>query len=70
MTYYVGLTKYGRICFRSAIRPTEWTHGKQYLAVIGPFRTKRAAIWAESQEFNPHFQNVNDAERISASCAD
>ena len=33
---------------------------------IGPFRTKRAAKWAEEYgQSNPHFQHVNDAERLS-----
>jgi hypothetical protein len=37
-----------------------------YAAVIGPFRTKRAALWAEKYgSMNPHFQHVEDAERIS-----
>ena len=37
-----------------------------YQAVIGPFRTKRAALWSEKYGFNnPHFQTVNDAERLS-----
>jgi hypothetical protein len=38
-----------------------------YLYVIGPFKTKRAAKWAEKYgHLNPHFQHVNDAERIAA----
>ncbi len=35
-------------------------------AVIGPFRTKRAALWAEKYgRSNPHFQHVDDAERLA-----
>lgn len=40
-------------------------HGA-YFALTGPFRTKRAALWAEKYgRNNPHFQCVADAERIS-----
>ena len=65
MNWYVGLaaTTYALIAFRASATPTE-TSG--YLAVIGPFRTKRAALWAEKYgSNNPHFQHVNDAERLS-----
>lgn len=49
--------------FRSSITPTRDTHG--YAAVIGPFRTRRAALWAEKYgRGNPHFQHVKDAERL------
>ena len=47
MKWYVGLavTTYALIAFRASSTPTE---ASGYLAVIGPFRTKRAALWAES----------------------
>ena len=62
--YYVGLSK-GRLrsIFRSPIEPTEETHGSLYLAVIGPFRTKRGAVYmADYGEGNPHLQTVSQAE--------
>jgi len=65
MNWYVGLavTTYALIAFRASATPTE---ASGYLAVIGPFRTKRAALWAEKYgSNNPHFQHVNDAERLS-----
>ena len=38
----------------------------RYTCVVGPFKTKRAALWAEKHGYNnPHFQHVNDAERLS-----
>lgn len=55
-----------RIAFQSASTPTAHSHGGQYLACIGPFRTKRAALWAVNQGTNPHFRHVRDAERIAA----
>ena len=46
--------------------PTEQTHGKTFSYVVGPFKTRRAQKWAASCGFNnPHFQHVEDAERIS-----
>ena len=71
--WYVGLMANGkRRAFQSTVVPTDSSvdkygelHSKWYGAVIGPFQTKRAALWAESQGSNPHFQTVADAERIS-----
>lgn len=55
------------VYFQSIDTPTEASHGHLYGAVVGPFRTVRAAMWAERYgNGNPHFQHVNDAERISA----
>jgi len=66
---YVGLKPIGdgkREVFRSAITPTEQTH-PQYTAVIGPFRTRRAADYmAHYGHLNPSCQCVADAERIAA----
>ncbi len=41
--YYVGYKLGIKTVFSSATVPTEETHGKLYAAVIGPFRTRRAA---------------------------
>jgi hypothetical protein len=41
---YVGKTRSGSFAtFRSAVVPTEETHGNAYRYAIGPFRTARAA---------------------------
>ena len=51
--------------FRSAETPTEESHGQEYLAVMGPFRTVAAAEFtAKHGRGNPHIQTVGDAERI------
>lgn len=64
--WYIGHTATALVAFQSPTNPTETTHGHLYRAVIGPFRTRRAAQWAEQYGFlNPHFQHVNDAERIA-----
>lgn len=64
--YYVGISDAKRRVFRSASVPERETHGSIYSAVIGPFRTKRAAkIMAEYGANNPHLQTVADAERIA-----
>jgi len=52
--------------FKSATKPTEATHGHQYLAVIGPFRTKAGAEFMANNGWNnPHCQCVADAERLA-----
>ena len=63
--WYVGLRSGKRFAFKADTDPTQATHGDRFDAVTGPFRTKRAAFWAVSQFNNPHFQTINDAERIS-----
>lgn len=64
---YVGLkVGGGREMFKSEMEPTQESHGSQYHAVIGPFKTDRAAkFMAEHGGNNPHLQSVKDAERIS-----
>jgi len=63
---YVGHLPDGRLeRFLSDVTPTLASHGHLYGAVIGPFRTARAARWAEKYgRDNPHFQCVRDAERL------
>lgn len=65
--WYVGLLKYPRReLFQSTIIPTEESHGYRYKAVIGPFRTKLAAvIMAKHGTGNPHIQHVADAEKLA-----
>lgn len=62
---YLGLKDGQRTMFRSADSPTEATHGHLYSAVVGPFRTKRAAILMRDCGNSPHIQSVHDAERIA-----
>jgi len=65
MKWYVGIAATTRayIAFRASDTPTE---ASGYLAVIGPFKTKRGALWAEKYgRSNPHFQHVDDAERYA-----
>jgi hypothetical protein len=52
--------------FRFHKTPTEANCGDLFLFAIGPFKTKRAAEWAAKYgKGNPHFQHVNDAERLA-----
>lgn len=64
---YLGLnaTRNTREIFRAASVPTFATH-PDYNAVIGPFRTKRGALFmARYGRSNPHCQCVADAERLA-----
>jgi hypothetical protein len=64
--WYVGVVKDHFEAFRSELTPTETKWGPVYRCVVGPFITKRAALWAEKYGFNnPHFQHVRDAERLA-----
>ena len=65
--YYVGCRHNGEYeIFRSVDTPLYVTHGKDYVLVIGPFRTKRGAVFmAEHGRGNPHLQTVADAERYA-----
>ena len=62
---YVGLKagEIGMEVFKSVEMPTKESH-PQYGAVIGPFRTKKAAVLTATSGNNPHIQCVADAERI------
>ena len=64
---WVGCAKVGHWeVFRFDETPTEDTHGDKYFAAIGPFRTKRGALFmATCGHNNPHCQCVADAERIA-----
>ena len=70
--WYVGCKTYRsgqtiRKAFKSETEPTQETHGLQYGAVWGPFRTRRGAEFGASWRAvnNPHVQSVADAERIA-----
>lgn len=64
MKWYVGHRNGTMECFKSESIPTFTSHGETYAAVIGPFRTKRGALWmaAYGRNGNPHCRNVSEAE--------
>lgn len=63
---YVGITLDQYEVFMSEAEPTEETYGHLYQAVVGPFRTVRAAKYmAKYGRGNPHLQTVAEAERIA-----
>jgi hypothetical protein len=66
MRWYVGVKGAARKAFKADVVPTRATHGDQFGAVIGPFRTKRGAMFAAAfGHNNPHFRTTADAERIA-----
>ena len=68
MRYYMGyrIDTGGREVFRAPSTPTALSHGDVYAAVVGPFRTKRGAVFmAMYGRNNPHIQTVADAERYA-----
>ena len=67
MKYYCGMKSVDKWeVFRCNESPTYATHGRHYLAVIGPFRTKRGAQFMADYGYNnPHLQTVTDAEIVA-----
>ena len=66
--FYVGLSASGslRRWLFNDVEPIKNNHGDQYVAIIGPFATKRGAIFMRDYgEGNPHCQTVSDAERLA-----
>jgi hypothetical protein len=52
--------------FRSAKTPTDESHGWQFAAVIGPFKTRLGAEFMRKYgRGNPHIQEVRDAEKLA-----
>jgi hypothetical protein len=71
MRYYVGLKFHTRELFKSELEPTEQSHGNLYNAVIGPFKTKRGAIFMRDHgQGNPHCRCVSEAEKLGKKYAD
>jgi hypothetical protein len=66
---YVGLTLDGtarRKVFACDFTPTEQSHGAEFGAVVGPFRTRRGAeFFAAYSRGNPHCLTVADAEKLA-----
>jgi len=55
-----------RDVFKARAIPTEQSHGAQYGACIGPFRTVRGArFMADYGRGNPHCYTVRDAEQLA-----
>ena len=64
---YIGWKQSGgREIFLHDWLPTEFSHGKTYYAVMGPFDTWAGARLAYDTYPNPHIQSVADAEKIAA----
>jgi hypothetical protein len=64
--WYVGHSHAGDCAFRYFMPPTHGSHGDNFFAVTGPFRTKRAATYmAKHGRNNPHCLTVSQAERIA-----
>jgi len=65
MDYILG--DYSYEAFTSAKTPEKGNSG--YCYVVGPFDTRRGALWVEKySKRNPHFGCVDDAERIALAC--
>ena len=65
MDYCTG--DYSYHAFTNATTPQKDDNGFTY--VVGPFDTRRGALWAEKYgKRNPHFGCVADAERIALTC--
>ena len=66
--WYVGVHRkepHNRSLFSHMGKPTEREY-PYFLAVIGPFRTKRGAEFMRDYgSNNPHCQTVEDAERLA-----
>jgi hypothetical protein len=68
--FYIGRKDGKQQIFKSETTPTQASHGHLYTSVMGPFRTKRGAMFQVAfGDGNPHVQHVRDAERIAKSLA-
>ena len=61
MPYFIGCNQGKMELFKSKTVPTEETHGHLYKATIGPFKTKRGAIFMLN---NPGVASVSEAEKL------
>lgn len=63
--WWVGCCGQERKAFKSTEEPTPEKY-EFIQAVIGPFKTKRAALWCEKYGFNnPHAQDVSSIEKLA-----
>ena len=54
------------LLIKSAITPTEQSHGAVFCSVMGPFVTKRAALfYVQHGQGNPHTCTVGECEAIA-----
>ena len=61
--WYIGHRGGIKEIFQAGSAPTEESHGHLYVAAIGPFRTKRAAIWG--CQYDAHWATIAEAERAA-----
>lgn len=62
MRFYIGVKQdYSREVFKAPTTPTETTHGALYLYAIGPFVTKRGALWGAQR--GAYWYTIAQAER-------
>jgi hypothetical protein len=65
--WYLGIKGARRQVFKADVMPTQESHGAEFNAVVGPFRTKRGAMFhAAFGHNNPHVRTVADAEWYAA----
>ena len=61
--WYIGQRGGIKEAFQAESTPTAESHGHLYGAAIGPFRTKRAAIWG--CQYGAHWSTIAEAERAA-----
>jgi len=61
--WYIGHRGGIKKAFQAESTPTAESHGPLYVAAIGPFRTKRAAIWG--CQYGAHWATIAEAERAA-----
>ena len=62
--YYVGILKEGRgrKYFTTALEPSRY-YFPEYVAIIGPFKTKRGAKWGANNPYG--WSIVSEAEKLA-----
>jgi len=67
LKWYIGFKLGGTLrAFQSDTEPARSEYGSTYFAVMGPFKTKRAAKWMETfGTGNPHCIHVDAVERMA-----
>ncbi len=73
MKFYLGYRNASTVreLIQCATFPTFETHGKTFAATVGPFKTKRGAIFMRDHgQGNPHCCTVAQAEKLGKQYAD
>lgn len=66
LKWYVGCCASNYKAFRASETPTVKSHGEDYYAVIGPFQTKRGALFCARMGYGyPHAQTVGEYEQLA-----